>query len=555
MKTMKNTNEGKIFIFLLIILVALAGALFWYFQRNTYSKEALILEVLVPEEAKTGEEVKFTVRYKNQGNIRLEDVNLVFNYPEGALPLDDNEKRITKDLSDIYPGEEQALEYRARLFGKKEDILTGRATLTYRPKNIKAIYESESTGSVKITDTPIAFVFDAPSKIPPRKKTEFSLNYYSNLDLPLSNVGIMVDYPAGFEFLESRPEGIENNEWKLGLLNKGEGGKIQISGKLNREGGEEGVFSAKIGIWIEDDFVVLKEESRGVEVARSSIIVSQEINGFTDYTASPGELLHYELFFRNIGDSFFENLFLISELSGPLEYKTLKTQDGKVNSEKSIVWDWHNVPELRYLGPGEEGKVDFWVSLESRWDSDSARYPMVSNRVSIREVEENFETKVSTRLALDQTAYFEDEVFGNSGPIPPEVGEETTYTITWQIENLYNDVKNAKVRASLPEGVELTGEVHPEEEEEDFTFDSESREILWDVGDIKGRSSLKSISFQVVLEPDEDQAGLVVPLVEEVKVTAEDEWTEKEVSAIDSAVDTSLPDDDAVEAEDGIVED
>lgn len=541
------------FIFLLLILLALAGALFWYFQRNKYSKETLKLEVLSPEKAKTGEEVLFTVRYKNRGNIRLEDVRFIFEYPEGALPLEDHSQRVKKELEDIYPGEERTMEFPARLFGKKEEVLTARTVVAYRPKNIKAVYESESSGSTEITKTPLAFVFDVPSKVPPRKETKVSLNYYSNLKVPLSNVGVRVSYPSGFEFLDSQPRGMERGEWQVGLLNGEEGGKIEIRGKLDREGGEEAIFEARIGIWIEDRFVVLKEESRGVKVSRSPIVLSQEINGFTDYVAEAGELLHYKLFFKNIGDSFFEEMFLVSELEGPFDSASLKSRQGKINSENSVVWDWHNIPDLRYLGPGEEGKVEFWVSVEEEWEPGKRRYPSLSNAVSLREVEEKFETKVATKLVLEQKGYRDKGIFDNKGPVPPEVGKETTYTLTWEAENFYNRVENAKVKSVLPEGSDFTGKISPEEEKEKFTFDSESREIMWEVGEMEKGGGKKSVSFQVSITPEESQTGLVVPLTGKARFSGEDTWAGKGVGATDSGVDSSLPDDDSVGPDEGVV--
>jgi len=551
-------DEGKIFLVLFLILVVLAGILFWYFQKNTYSKEVLKLEILGPEKAKTGEEIEYVVKYKNQGNIVLEDPKLVFNFPDGAVPLEQGSRRVEKSLSDIYPGEEQVFRFKSRLFGKKGDTLTAEAVLTYRPKNLKAVYESKSSFSVEISETPLAFVFDMPSKISPGKEITISLNYYSNMDLPLSNIGVKIDYPSGFEFISARPEGIEKNEWQIGFLNKGEGGKIEICGELSKAMGQESIFSAQIGIWVEDNFITLKQESRGVEISRPEILISQEINGFSEHTAKPGELLHYEIFFRNIGDSFFENLFLVSELRGPFDYNTVNTRTGKINSENSIVWDWHRVPDLKYLGPGEEKKVDFWINVKEEWVPGQMEYPMVVNNVSLEGVEERFETKISSKLELSQKGYFEEEVFGNSGPIPPRVGEETTYTIIWQIKNSYNNVSNVKVKAVLPESVRLAGNVFPEEESSKFTFDSGSREILWDVGDLDAgtgfSSPLKTLAFQVALKPKEGQRGLVAVLVGRAEVSGKDAWTQKELSNTSPAIDTSLPDDSSIQGEDAIVE-
>ncbi len=554
---MKIGGNKIILIFLFLTLV-LAGLVFWYFNRNIYSKEALKVEILAPEDVEAGEEVRYTLKYKNNGNARLEDLELVFEYPEGSITQEE-EHRIKENVEDIYPGEEKTREFNAYLFGKKGDIRTARASITYRPKNLRAVYESNTSFSTRIIETPVTFVFDAPSKIPLDKEAKISLNYYSNLDTPLYDLGIKVEYPEGFEFLSSRPDGIEKNEWQIGVLNPAEGGKIEIYGKMLERIGTQSVFRAELGIWIGDRFILLKEISRGTEVSQPELMISQTINGFSDYKAAPGDLLHYEIIFRNIGSSYFEDMFLVSKLSGPFDFSTLRTQEGEATAgNQSIVWDWRTNPKLRYLGPGEEGSVEFWINVRRGADMDDIRRPVVNNLVSLSQVEQGFETRISSRLVLEQKGYFQDEVFGNSGPIPPQVEEKTTYTIMWHIKNLHNDLRNVKVRATLPSGVKPTGEVFPDELASDFAFDSGSREVLWNVGDVDAGTGVNSpglnLNFQVEFTPQEGQRGLVVPLVNDAVVTGEDQWVDKEIKFTASAIDTSLPDDNSIGPEDGIVE-
>jgi len=321
------------------------------------------------------------------------------------------------------------------------------------------------------------------------------------------------------------------------------------------------IFKAQLGIWIRDRFFILKETVRGIEIVRPHLAIFQQVNRFSDYIASPGELLHYEIFFRNIGEEPFENLFLVSRLEGPFDFASLRSEFGKVNlADKSILWDWRDIPQLRYLAPGEEGKVEFWINLEEDWQlkSEFDKNFTLKNQVSLFQVKEEFVTKINSKLEILQAGYFEDEVFGNSGPIPPKVGEKTTYTIVWQVKNYYNDVKNVKVRAILPPGVKLTGKIFPENEKEKFTFDSRSREILWDVGDLPAGTGIlfpqKSLAFQIEFLPTENQRGLVATLINEASVSGEDQFTLTNLKMSAPGVDTTLPDDPTVNPEQGVVE-
>jgi len=551
----------KFFTIFLILLAVLTGISYLIYQKQIFSKEVLKLEILGPNGCQAGQEIEYTVKYKNNGNARLERMKFTFEYPEGSLPSLGQPQRVARNLEDLYPGQEKNLQFKARLFGQKEDIKTAKTTLSYSPKNLKALYQSESTLTTKIEEVPLTLALDFPSKLVTGKETKISLNYFSNLDFPLSNFRIKMEYPQDFEFVNSSPQGIEKNEWEIAVLNKAEGGKIDILGKASGEIGGQEIFKAQLGIWINDRFYVLKETVRGAEIVKPHLAISQMINGFSEYIANPGELLRYEVLFRNIGEEPFEDMFLVVRLDGPFEFESINSEKGKINStDKSILWDWRDVSELKYLEPGEEGRVEFWMNVKKDWEikSSTDKNFVLKNSILLSQAKEEFSTKVNSKLELTQGGYFQDEVFGNSGPIPPKVGETTTYTIIWQVKNYYNDVKNVKVKAVLPPGVKLTGKIFPEAEKEKFAFDSSSGGILWDIGDLSAGTGIlspfRSISFQIAFIPSQNQKGLVATLINEANIQGEDQFTEINLKKTSPAIDTTLPGDPNMKPEQGIVQ-
>lgn len=504
----------KKLIFFIIILAAVLGvAGYWFWQKNPYSKEVLKLEILGPEMATIGEEIEYTVKYKNNGNVRLEEPRLIFEFPEYVLLAEGFPRRIeigAEELGDIYPGEEKTLEFKGRLLGKEGEPKTAKAWLNYRPKNLQARYESATTFTTVIESLPLTFDFDLASKGETARDFKFSLNYFSNLDFPLTNLGVKIEYPSGFEFLESSPKSLSKNEWEIPLLNKAEGGRIEITGRLSGEIREQKIFRAFLGIWLEDEFISLKEITRGLEISKPRLFVFQQINGQSQYIANPGDLLHYEIYFRNIGGEAFNNLFLVARLEGRgLDFDTVRADSGQFKEgDNSIIWDWRDVSKLRFLGQGEEGKVEFWLNLKDQWEisSPQEKNAVLKNTVLISQIKEEFEIKVNSKLEISQEL------------------DPASRTITWQAKNYFNDLKNVKVRAKLPSGVNLTGEISPQEESSKFAFDSQSREIVWMLGDMEaGRGVLDeppTISFQVALSPEEKR------IINEAVITGEDQWTE-----------------------------
>lgn len=552
----------KIIIFLIIVAGISAVFIFQRWQANTYSKEILKLEILGPTEATLGENLEYIVKYKNNGNFRLENPELVLEPPRYAL--EDGKFLERKILNSqrlggaIYPGEEKTVSFKMSLLGSLGDIEILKAVLSYQPKDLKARYESSTTFTTTIKQVPLTFEFDMPSKVESGQEFVSRINYFSNVAYPLLDLRIQTEYPRDFEFVSSLPRSLEKTDWEIPILNKGQGGRVDITGKISGRIGEAKIFKARLGIWKGGEFVKLKEAEKGVEVTKPSVYLRQEINGNPEYTAVPGDWLHYEIYFKNIGDDALNNLFMVTKLEGEaFDFSTIRSDSGNSQAgDNSVIFDWRRIVKLQYLAPMEEGKVDFWIKVKD--DLGNTGNPVLRNKVFVSQVEQEFTTKISSKLGISQKVFFQDEVFGNGGPLPPRIGEITTYTIMWQAKNYYSDVKNVKVRAVLPFEVILSGKVFPEDASLKFSFDSESREIVWSAGDIKRGEGVSkpgpNIAFQIAFTPGYDQRGRIADVVREAVISGEDVWTETIISGNAPAVNTTLPDDETVTDAMGVVQ-
>ena len=75
----------KVLVFLVLILAVVGYVLF---ERNSYSKEGLKLEIIGPQEINLGEETEYIVKYKNNGDFRLENPTLLFEPPAFSIKDD-----------------------------------------------------------------------------------------------------------------------------------------------------------------------------------------------------------------------------------------------------------------------------------------------------------------------------------------------------------------------------------------------------------------------------------------------------------------------------------
>lgn len=527
-----------------IILIFIA---FLLYREGMFSKEILKLEILGPANAKIGEEIQYTVQYKNNGNFVLEKAKLTFVLPENSL-TEDGKNMFVQNLNDIYPGNQESVIFKARLLGKDEDLKTARAVLSYIPKNITATYEADTSFITKIDASPITLDFDLPTKTEQGKSLQYSINYFSNVDYPLENLSIKIDPVSGFDFISSVPSSLDNSEWKLPVLNKAQGGRISITGKISADSNQSLAFSASLGKWRNGNFIVIKEAAINVQTIQPLLSISQQINGSESYIASPGETLHYKVFFRNIGSTAFDNMFMTVKLDGSaLDMSTIQVgSGGKVQDDNMIVWDYSKTEELRHLGVQHQESVDFWVKVKNNWISNSSS-TTITDEVNVSQITQKFTIKVNSGLVISQKGFYKNSDFSNSGPTPPEIGRTTTYTVNWEIKNYFSEEKNVKVKAILPKNVSLTGKIMPENEMENFSFDSVSRQIVWSAGDIAAGTGVNgdpvTLSFQVSLTPDSSQIGSTVPIIGQVQISGENQFTNTTIISGDSAVSTALPDD------------
>lgn len=533
-----NLKYMKKIIFILLGLIIITGALgYFYYQRNIFSQDRLRFEISAPEEVKTGEEVEYLLRYQNNSDTRMEEVRLLFEYPENVIPVEPEEVReeITRrgglrrevEVGELNPGEEKTTSFRARPLGREGDSLKASAWIRYVPKNLAARFEAEREHLATISEVPIDFSLQIPSEVDPNKEESIRVHLSSQIEHPLKDLVVRVAYPSGFNFVRSTPgtDAKDKDEWPISVLNRGDSRTVDIDGVIGGSPGDAKVFNATLGVWQNERFIPLKEASRGTSISRSSLILDLQVNGGTDHVAETGELLHYEVFFRNIGEETMEDLFLLVDLDeNTLDMNQVEPVDGRFQEDRGvIIWSHTFDYDLESLKKDEDGSVEFWVRVKE----DLPYYPEIKVSAAMERAERSLETKVNTRLAAGKKVIREGSPFDPEGPFPFEEGERSTYTVKWELESLFNDMKDVVIKSRLPEGAGLTGEKESERDVS-LSYSSGTREIEIEIDKLPAGST-EEIFAEVEIEPLEDPEG-EDKVIYETEIHGKDTWTGKEIS-------------------------
>jgi len=559
-------------ISVLIIFLSVAG-FFFYRGLNSFDRDKIKLEIEGPERTISGEETRYVVKYENETKLALADLKLTFHYPENSIPLNSDSLDQTIDLLNLDPGQSGQIELSVRIIGLKNETKRAWAQLSYQPASLSARYTNQAEFLTEIISVPLVLDFDLPQRLVGGQSFNFSLRYSNQADISFEDLQIRLEYPSGFVFQSAEPEPLEEDKvWSLGELSEGEQGRIFIQGSVQGEEGDSKSFKASLGLFEDDQFTVYAETVDSLEISLSPLYVGQTVNGSVDHVAQTGQTLNYRISYQNTTDIGIKNVVIVSKLIGKaLDLTSLDTKKGSFDGlSQTITWNSGNLPALEFLGPNQDGQVNFSVRVRDPLpiSSYTDKNFTIKNTVKIDSLEnplslENIEiagqselvTKIASQISLQAQGYYSDDQISNTGPIPPKVGQMTTYTIKWRLVNTSNDLSQVKIRASLPPHVQWMNKTSPANA--DLNYNSQTGELVWDIGDLPAATGVllpvRAVAFQVSIVPGVVHLGNLMELIGSSQATSQDNFVSLELTTSDRAIDTDLPDDPTIDRREGRV--
>jgi hypothetical protein len=554
------------------IFLIVAGFLVWR-GLTSFDRDKVKLEIEGAERIVSGEEINYLVKYKNQTRLDLTKVKLIFHYPDESIPLETENLVQTIDLPDLGVGQENQIELPVRIIGLQNETKKAWAELSYQPGKITSTFTNQAEFSTTIISVPLILDFDLPKQLVNGQSFNFSLRYLNQAEVSFDNLRIQLDYPDGctFQTAEPLPSG-EDRIWFLGDLMAGQEGKIFIEGIIQGEESQRKSFKAQLGLLKEEQFIPYAETVSALQISLSPLSISQTVNGTTDYIAQAGQKLTYQIDYKNTTDIGIRDVVITSKLEGPaLDLTSLKLKEGSFDSQnQTITWKASNLSALEFLGAHQGGQLTFSVEVKDSLPIanytdknfkvintvkiDSLQIPLSLKDIQIAG-QSQLITKIASQLTIQTKGYFNDDLIPNSGPIPPKVGQTTTYTIKWRLLNTANDLKQVKVEAYLPPHVQWKNKISPTGA--DLEYNSQTGQLTWPVGDLPAATGIllpvKEVAFQIAITPGLAHLGSLVELIGQSKATGQDAFTGLARENVSRAIDTDLPDDLTISQKDGFV--
>lgn len=563
-------------IFIIIFFVILSGIAFLIFwQMNKFSEKDVSFEIIGPNEVEAGFPEDFAFLCTNNSRKELGGVKVTLEYSKGILESATNTVLTDSFLIDNIPANgSNKKQIRLSLFGKKEDIKEIKARIEFIPQKSNKAYFVEAQKNILIKTAPFFLRFDTPVQAATGQEIGFAIEYTSKSRNTFPNFALRTIYPQGFQFLWSNPNTkIGNNIWGFGDLKPKSEGKIQIGGSVSGIKEENKNFRAEVGIMIDGQFLPIYEESKSIKILSPFLAVEQFVNGESEYSADFGEIINFSIKYKNNTKEKLREVFINTDIkceyaSGGeagdcLSWKELEVVGGEFDGfSKTVSWKASGIPALQELSPGEEGEVKFVVrvkddfSVKSQTDKNFVIKTVSKINMNPQLIpkslfgfkidnESVFVTKINSKLTFSAKGYFRHKTIQNSGPIPPKVGQITTYAIVWQVGNYSNDLKETVIEARLPANVIWKDQFFPKDA--NIKYQPFTGKIIWKIGELKAGSGyylpLKEVVFQLAIQPTKDLIKKSVNLIEDVTAEGTDSFTGKVLKLKIERVNTDIPDD------------
>jgi hypothetical protein len=562
-KKKKSLKRALIITAVIIIVLIAVVSIWWIFfaKKPAFTGENVSFSLTGPSETVAGNLITYTVDYTNNEEVDLENVEINLIYPDGfsfktsdpkSSSFNDNKWQVRV----VKAGESGSIIIRGDLFGEVGSSSKCVASLSYKPANFNSTFTERSQVGTRMNSLDLDLDVSLPSSVQKDSEFEYSITAKNTTEFDVTNLRIEADFPDNFEFISSSPPKKVGNIWDVPKLIAGEKKEIKIIGKLAGEIGDIRSFKARYGLFDDQGVFYLQQEREdSVELVEISGELKLLMNGSEQGSANPGDLLEYTIHYKNTGSETLKEIEITLEVDSRdfINENTVLVSQGSYHDGKAI-WSAAGVNELSGLEPNQEGAFVFKVnitssilveSIDDKNLSIKVKPKLVGKRSGGEEViiEGNtVETKINTEVILNvEVRYydFEGKAVG-SGPLPPKVGEKTSYKVYLSAANRTNDIESGRLEISLGEIANWTGVKNAEVGDLKF----EGGKVVWDIGKIPANTGqfTKNLEadFELSITPRSSDVGQAVVLMENISFSGSDSFTNSSISFDLGSLDTSL---------------
>ena len=551
------SHARKLFIFDMLLLSSIlvigSAAIYWYWYDPTVTKQInLSISASALGEnnrVKSGELITLKIAYQNNSNRLLEDVNIKVNVPAGFLIHSTPPNFVTTTQSIIVanmkPHEGGELLFTGQFFGEPKKDFPANVELIYHQTKNKN-FEVKTAGILTTpADSVLTLTATLPTTIYSSGNWEAPIILKNTGSESLSNIFIPLPTVPGLNFSWSKNDLVKES-LLIPILNSHETvtNTLYFSSKLSSNVSE-------LALNIIPQIKVNKQYFNQSSYDTKLLVLNPNLKIYSEWgqaVAEPGEKIPLNLKIANIGNTDLNNLNLIIPLPANLINVTATALANKAIVRGSTLYlSTREFSNLNLISKQETRTIPLFIVISKQPSGGNELSLPITTTAIIPNNTEKFETKIntpviklSTFIILTAEAHYyspEGDQIGR-GPLPPKVGKETKYWASLSLTNGPVTASGATISAGLAPGAVWTGKTSVTRGREPV-YNSATRTITWTNTTISANETV-NLDFELSITPTETQRGKIPLLLTNLRSSATDSLTTKNISAGASSLDASL---------------
>lgn len=597
-KNLKFKKKRQIFLvrffFRLLLLVIIAlGAYFAYFFlfSNSNDISSLDFSITAPDKIEAGQTVSYQITYHNPTRYPYSHLHLDLQYPDNFIfasaSIPPGSANSGWNLPDLAAGATATFSVSGQIVAVPNSANVIFGHLSYVPQGLSSAFQKDASASTLISGPGFDVSLDYSGTAFVNQNNDLTLIFSNVQDNPLGDFNIVFSLPnnsSASVIATSTPGAATStpNATSSGLTIKKIGGTTwQVSGLTASSGPQEipltykvqqKMDNATIGVRLEKPLSngqsnTFWQQSFTPQLVDSDLNLTMTINGSKDDGALDfGQKLNYSLTYNNKGGNTFKDVVIMAALNGDLlSWNSLADPNNGQVQNGTIVWTKNEIPGLAQIKPGDQGTINFSLNVLPYSPSDLGKnlnvvsYGQYSINDQPVQGDSNKSNTITSQFNSDLTLGEQIRYFDSnnspvgSGPLPPQVGQTTSFKVYWTVSNSLHELADTRVVLRLPSYVAWTNTGSTNVG--NLYYDPTSGSVIWEIGRLPVSVGSVTASFGISITPASTDRNKILVLSPGSTVSALDTATSDVITKTIGPKTTKLEDDNvAAQNNSGIVQ-
>ncbi|MFA5945615.1 MAG: hypothetical protein WC802_01740 [Patescibacteria group bacterium] len=518
----------------------------------------LVLAVEVPQKLKSGEAVTISIPYENPQSVPIASLEINVNLPVGfrvtkSIPEPTDSAEMIYKLGSVNAHDKGVITIDGLWLTSTPSTSGVQAIASYKPANFDSDFSQIASANVETTDSVLTTKMEGPDTAAPGAPISYSVTVTNTGTTIVSGATLDLTLPVGFSVSKSTPAFAPGDlpRWLLGDLKPAGEAKVSVLGvyasDVNGSSGVSAVISLSSTATASQPVHLLTqaETSVSTNVSGGNIRLSLVANGLTgDVTVEPGKDLRLGFRLENTGTMPIIDAVVLLDFQPdkgvPIVWAKASL-DGGVMTKDGILFD---AKKIGIVNPNEKKTFNLSFPIKAELTAtDAQSFSAVARATTAGStiLSTPVNAKVNATVAFAGTAHYysTDGAAIGTGPMPPQVGQATSYEVMWTVTHGLHALENLAVTAVLPTGVTFSAQQAADAGA--VTFDEATRTVHWDVSAITAGASALHAKFYVTATPEASDAGKLMKLLGSSSLRVTDSDTQARIDRDLDPMTTELP--------------